>query len=151
MTSFDDVPPSAFFVSTEKALLDVPFILTELKRTYWGGWLTLPTVLTAIEHSLCFGLYHREHSLAKQVGYARVITDYATFAWICDVFVTKAHQRQGHGKFLLRVVLDHPDVRHRSCLLCTQDAQSLYRKFGFSEMTCLKRQGSSPDAPAHRS
>lgn len=151
MTSFDDAPPSQFFVSTEKALLDVPFVLAELKKTYWGGWLTLSTVLTAIDNSLCFGLYLREHGLHKQVGFARVITDYATFAWVCDVFVAKPYQQQGQGKFLLRVLLTHPDVKHRSCLLCTQDAQKLYKKFGFSEMTAMKRQGSSPDAPADHS
>jgi GNAT superfamily N-acetyltransferase len=148
--NFDDSPHTGdFFVSVDKTLLDVPLIATELKRTYWGGWLTLPTVLKSIDNSLCFGLYHNVPPAPVQVGFARVVTDYATFAWVCDVIVKKELQRRGLGKFLMTAVMNHPDVRHRSCLLCTKDAQGLYRKFGFSEMVCMKRPGSSPDAHPH--
>lgn len=143
--TFDDTP-GEYFVSTDKALLDTFFIIRELKATYWGGWLTPATVMRAIDHSLCFGLYVREPDPTaavqqRQIGFARVITDYATFAWICDVFVTDRYRAKGLATFMMNVVLGHPEVKPRSCLLCTKDAQGLYRKFGFEKFEAMKRQG----------
>ena len=142
MIGFDDVP-GEYFVSTDKALLDTFFVIQELKKTYWGGWLTPATVMRSIDHSLCFGLYQRdaEHATQQQVGFCRVITDYATFAWLCDVIVSDAHRHKGLSKFMLNVVIGHPEVKPRSVLLVTKDAQELYRKFGFHELTCMKRDG----------
>lgn len=150
-TPFDDSPHFGdFFVSSDKALLNVPFITTELKRTYWGGWLTLATVMKSIEHSLCFGLYQRRYAEIEegpvgysdhQIGFARIVTDYATFAWLCDVFVQQKYQGKGLGKFLVNAAMTHPEVRPRSCLLVTRDAQKLYAKFGFTPMTAMKRPG----------
>ena len=144
MNSFDDSPHlNDFFVSTDKTLLDVPFITDELTRTYWGGWLTLNVVMRSIDNSLCFGLYQRdaEHATQKQVGFCRVITDYATFAWLCDVIVAKPYQKRGLATFLMNIVMGHSDVRPRNCLLTTRDAHKLYAKFGFAPMEAMKRMG----------
>jgi len=150
MNSFDDSPHlNDFFVSTDKTLLDVPFITDELTRTYWGGWLTLNVVMRSIDNSLCFGLYYRPgwagnpHPLphTKQVGFARVVTDYATFAWICDVIIAKPYQKRGLATFLMNIVMGHSDVRPRNCLLTTRDAHKLYAKFGFVETAAMKRMG----------
>lgn len=140
--TFDDVP-GEFFVSTDKALLNVPWIVAELNRTYWGDWMKLSTVVTAIEHSLCFGLYRRgsPNEQPVQIGFARVVTDYATFAWLCDVIVSKEYRGKGLGKFLVYTATNHPQVKPRSVLLCTRDAHKLYAKFGFHSMEAMKRNG----------
>ena len=140
--NFDDVPhPDDFFVSTDKTLLDVPFVHSELRKTYWGSWMSLPTVLKAIDNSLCFGLYKRADGITRQLGFARVITDYATFAWICDVVIAESHRKKGLGKFMMNVIMSNPEVKPRSCLLTTRDAHGLYAKFGFTPYSAMKRQG----------
>ena len=139
-----------FYVSTDKKLLNVPWLLAELQKTYWGGWYTLPVLDAAIIHSLCFGLYHRTYAedenapvgcVDSQVGFARVVTDYATYAWVCDVLVADKYRHKGLGKFLMNVVLGHPDVRPRSCMLTTKDAHTMYEAFGFARFEAMKRQG----------
>ncbi len=88
-------------------------------------------VQRSIEHSLCFGVYHG----TQQVGFARVVTDYATFAWLCDVFVLESHRGQGLGKWLIESVVAHPDLGGRvSLLLATRDAHELYRRYGGFEI-----------------
>jgi GNAT superfamily N-acetyltransferase len=88
-------------------------------------------VRRSVENSLVFGVYRGE----EQVGFARVVTDYATFAYLADVFVLEAHRGRGVGKWLIEVVLSHPDLRGlRRWLLATGDAHELYRKYGFAEL-----------------
>jgi GNAT superfamily N-acetyltransferase len=140
---FDDVP-GQFFVSTEKPLLDTLLVFRELKKTYWGTWLSSAIVEKSIATSLCFGLYLRDvdgQPVNRQIGFARVVTDYATFCWLCDVFVVEKFRKQGLGKFLLHTVMQHPEVKGRSVLLCTKDAQKFYSRYGFTPMECLKRPG----------
>lgn len=133
-----DVP--RFFVSDDKEILDVPFIFQELKTSYFGSWREMNTVQRSIHHSLCFGLYQVDFEGGiKQIGFARVVTDYSTFAWICDVLVTRARQGQGLGKFLMQCVMGHPEVKPRSCLLSTHDAHGLYAQFGFKQFSAMKR------------
>jgi GNAT superfamily N-acetyltransferase len=139
-----------FFVSSDKSLLNVPLITNQLQHTYWGGWLTLPVVMKSIENSLCFGLYERRTAEAEdgpvgysdhQIGFARVVTDYATFSWLCDVFVQQQFQGKGLGQFLINAVMTHPEVSPRPCMLVTNDAQKLYARFGFTPMLAMKRPG----------
>jgi GNAT superfamily N-acetyltransferase len=118
-----------FSISTDKTKLDLEMICKFLSSAYWASNRSRETVLKSLEHSLCFGLYHNE----KQVGMARVITDHATFAYLCDVFVLEKYQGRGLGKFLMQTVLEHPDlIGLRRILLATKDAHGLYQQYGFN-------------------
>ena len=122
-----------YLISTDKARLDVRLIHETLSlSSYWAEGRTLDTVQKSLEHSLCFGLY----AGAQQVGFARVVTDYATFAWLCDVFVLASHQGQGLGKRLVETVVAHPELRNLAIfLLATRDAHELYHRYGgFEEL-----------------
>ena len=122
----------AYTISTDPQRLDVTLIHHYLSTsTYWATGRPLEVVRRSLEHSLCFGLYQG----AAQVGFARVITDYATFAWVADVFVLEAQRGQGLGTWLTEVIVGHPDLQgFRRWALATKDAQELYRKFGFGEL-----------------
>ena len=117
-----------YLISTHKARLDVELIHEFLsRRAYWAQGRTMATVQRSIEGSLCFGIYKG----AQQVGFARVVTDRATFAWLCDVFVVEAHRGQGLGKWLVESIVAHPDLQTlRIFLLATRDAHELYRRYG---------------------
>ncbi len=119
-----------YVISTERGRLDVELIQRFLdESSYWARGRTLETVRRSIEHSLNFGLYAAD---GAQVGFARIITDYATFAWMADVFVVEEHRGRGLGKWLVEVILAHPELQgFRRWLLATKDAHELYRQFGF--------------------
>lgn len=121
-------------ISTEKARLDLDVIHGFLTHAYWCRGIPRALVARAIEHSLCFGLYSRDTvNGSSQVGFARVVSDYATFAYVCDVFVLDEHRGKGHSKWLMECVLEHPELQglRRYCL-GTRDAQGLYERFGFA-------------------
>jgi GNAT superfamily N-acetyltransferase len=117
-----------FLISTDKARLDIALIHKFLSASaYWALGRRLETVRKSIEHSLCFGLY--EHD--RQVGFARVVTDYATFAWLCDVFILESYRGHGLSKWLVQCVIGHPDLQGlRRFMLATRDAHELYRTYG---------------------
>lgn len=120
-----------FSISTDKSKLDLSVIHNFLKRTYWAENIPLATVQKSIENSLCFGVYEG----CNQVGFARVITDYATFAYFSDVFILEEYRGRGLAKWLIASILEHPDLQGlRRWLLVTADAQEFYRKFGFQEL-----------------
>jgi len=119
-----------YVVSTDRALLDAPRIHAFLTRSYWSEGVTLEAVARSIEHSIPFGLYHG----GEQVGFARVITDHVTLAYVADVYVEEEHRGKGLGKLLMRAVSEHPELQGlRRWLLGTRDAHGLYRQFGFRE------------------
>ena len=115
-------------ISTDRARLDVRLIHEFLSQSaYWAQRRPLEIVQQSIEGSLCFGVYKG----AEQVGFARVVTDRATFAWLCDVFVVEAHRGLGLGKWLVECIVAHPDLQTlRTFLLSTRDAHELYRRYG---------------------
>jgi GNAT superfamily N-acetyltransferase len=117
-----------YTISTDKARLDVAAIHDFLSRSsYWALGRTIAVVETSIERSLCFGVY----AGAEQVGFARVVTDCCTFAWLCDVFIVEAHRGHGLGKWLVECVVGHPDLQGvRRFVLATRDAHELYRRHG---------------------
>ncbi len=121
-----------YAVSTERARLDIAFIHEFLgTKSYWARGRDFETVRRAVENSLPFGVYRG----ARQVGFARVVTDYATFAWLADVFVLEEFRGEGLGKWLVEVVLSHPDLQGlRRWTLATRDAHELYRRHGFVEI-----------------
>ena len=117
-----------YTISTDKAKLDLPLIHDFLNRvSYWAQGRSFETVQTSVEHSLCFGVY----AGSQQVGFARIVTDYATFSWLCDVFILESHRGRGLGKWLVECVVAHPDLRDvRLFTLATRNAHELYRRYG---------------------
>ena len=125
-----------FTISTDKSKLELELICTFLSGAYWANQRSTDTILKSLEHSLCFGLYHFE----TQIGMARVITDHATFAYLCDVFVLEDYRGQGLGKFLMQTVLEYPELTGlRRFLLATKDAHGLYSQFGFTGLNAPDR------------
>lgn len=124
-----------YAISTDTRYLDVPLIHKYLSgESYWAEGVPLEIVRKSIEGSIDFGLYEGDPLVgtAKQVGFARVVTDRATFAWLCDVFVLEPHRGKGLGRWLIETVLEHPDLQGlRNVLLATRDAHELYSSFGF--------------------
>lgn len=117
-----------YYISTDPDRLDVEFIHGFLDRSsYWAQGRPLSVVQKSLAHSLCFGVYHG----AEQVGLARVVTDHATFAWVCDVFIAEPHRGRGLSKWLIESVVTHPELRGlKRTLLATRDAHELYRRYG---------------------
>ena len=132
-----------YLISTDRSRLDVELIHNFLSRTsYWASGRTLEVVQRSIENSLGFGIYKEN----DQVGFARVVTDYATFAWIADVFVVPEHRGRGLSKWLMEVVMSHPQLQgFRRWVLATKDAHSLYARFGFIPMHRPERWMERPD------
>ena len=122
----------SYLISTDQARLDLNVIHDYLTNSsYWAVGRRLETVRRSIEHSLSFGLYENE----RQIGFARVVTDYATFAWLADVFVLEEARGKGLGTWLVEVILSHPELQgFRRWTLATKDAHEIYRKFGFREL-----------------
>jgi N-acetylglutamate synthase-like GNAT family acetyltransferase len=121
-----------YTISTDPARLDLEVIHDFLaNRSYWAKGIPRPLVKKAIEHSLCFGLYHQ----GRQIGFARVLTDYARFAYLMDVFVLEEFRGKGLGKWLMECVFGHPELQGvRRWMLATWDAHSLYAKYGFTPL-----------------
>ena len=125
-----------YTISTDKKQLDIDLIRKFLDTSYWAAGRSVETIRRSIENSIPFGVYKGN----QQVGFARVITDYATFAWIADVFVLEPHRGKGLSKWLMEVIIAHPDLQgFRRWVLATKDAHELYRRFGFTELTRPER------------
>jgi len=124
-------------VSTDKSLLDLEIIHAFLStRSYWARDRTKEQTRTAIEHSICFGLYDDD----KQIGFARVISDHATYAYLGDVFVLENHRGHGYSKMLMEAIVSHPELQGlRRWTLATKDAHGLYEQFGFTSLKFPER------------
>jgi GNAT superfamily N-acetyltransferase len=128
----DDAPREwrrdEFLISTDRRRLDIDVVHTYLSGSYWAAGMPRETLERAIGNSLSFGIYDG----ARLVGFARVITDRATYAYLSDVFVLESHRKRGLSKWLMECVLDHPDLQGlRRFALFTRDAQGLYERYGF--------------------
>lgn len=129
--SSTEVHRGPYVISTDPARLDASAISDYLARSYWASNRTRDQVDRSLANSLCFGLYHD----GRQIGFARVITDAATFAYLCDVYVLEEYRGEGLGKWLVETALAHPSLEGlRRWLLATRDAHELYRQFGFAEL-----------------
>jgi len=126
-----------FKISTDKGLLEKEMIFRYLNEvSYWAKGVSKETVLTSINNSMCFGVYKD----GKLIGFARVVTDKATFAYLCDVFILDGFRGLGLSKWLLQTILAHPDLQGlRRWLLATADAHGLYNQFGFMPLTSPER------------
>jgi GNAT superfamily N-acetyltransferase len=118
-----------FSISTEPSRFDLDMIHGYLSReTYWSLGIPREVLIRAIAGSLCFGIYEQE----RQIGFARVVTDRATFAYLCDVFVLPDYRGRGLSKWLMESIIGHPDLQGlRRFVLVTRDAHELYTQFGF--------------------
>jgi GNAT superfamily N-acetyltransferase len=126
----------AFTIDTDKARLQLETIHRFLSESYWAKGLPLDVLRRAIEGSLCFGVYDGD----DQVGFARVISDYATFAYLADVFVLESHRGRGLAGRLMHAVVSHPQLQGlRRWVLATRDAHGLYVKFGFAPIAAPDR------------
>jgi N-acetylglutamate synthase-like GNAT family acetyltransferase len=117
-------------IDTDPSRLDLGFVHAFLSRSHWAQGIPFATMQRAIDNSIPFGLYKD----GRQIGFARVVTDHATFAYLADVFVVEAERGKGYGKRLLAAVLGHPGLQGlRRWLLGTRDASDFYRQLGFGE------------------
>lgn len=133
-----------FVISTDPARLDLDVIHGFLTNCYWAKGIPREIVARSIEHSLCFGIYdeggdgisvlaEEKRTGAHQVGFARVISDFATVAYLGDVFVLESHRGRGLSKWMMECVIQHPALQGlRRWILLTRDAHALYAKFGFT-------------------
>ncbi|MFZ5881157.1 MAG: GNAT family N-acetyltransferase [Chloroflexota bacterium] len=125
-----------FLISTDPARLDVEAIVDMLSRAYWAAGRPRERTERALQNSLVFGVYDG----ARQVGLARVVSDYAIFAYLCDVFIHEEYRGQGLGKWLMQTIMEHPDLQGlRRWTLATADAHGLYRQYGFEALTAPDR------------
>ena len=128
--------PQRYVISTDAALLDLDVIHGFIAQSYWAKAVPKALVEKMIRHSLCFGVYEG----TTQVGFARIISDFATFAYLADVFILPEHRGKGLSKALMETILAHPDLQGlRRWMLVTLDAQGLYGQFGFKEVANPER------------
>lgn len=121
-----------YTISTNKDILNIPYIHAFLTTSYWAEGIPLDTVQRSIAGSLCFGVYKGE----QQVGFARVISDEATYAYLADVFIDETERGKGLSKWLVEVILQYPTLQGiRRFELRTRDAHGLYAQFGFTPLT----------------
>jgi GNAT superfamily N-acetyltransferase len=117
-------------ISTDPSRLDLDMIHGYLARSYWARGIPRDVLARALAHSLCFAAFAGD----RQVAFARVVTDRATFGYVSDVFVLESHRGRGVGERLMAAIMTHPDLQGlRRLTLFTRDAHGLYRKFGFGE------------------
>ena len=136
-----------YTISTDRARLDLDFTLRLLHTTSWGAGMTLAVLERAAANSVCFGVY----GSGQQIGFGRVVSDLATYAYLTDFVIAEEHRGKGLGSWLVECVLAHPDFQHlRRVALVTLSAQKLYAPFGFTEgsgaLVYMERRRSSGDA-----
>jgi len=133
MSNHYEATKGDYIISTNPAKLDVDAIHHYLSQeSYWAAGIPKPVVEKSVNNSLCFGLYYKD----AQVGFARLVTDKATFAYLADVFVITAHRGKGLSKWLMQTIHAHPELQNlRRWWLGTKDAHSLYEQFGWTRIT----------------
>jgi GNAT superfamily N-acetyltransferase len=126
-----------FVISTDRARLDLDVIHTFLTNCYWAKGIPREVVAKSIDHSLCFGIYDGR---SAQVGFARVVSDFATVAYLGDVFVLESHRGHGLSKWMMECITQHPSLQGlRRWILLTRDAHGLYSQFGFTPVKAPER------------
>ena len=128
-----------FTLSDDPTRFDFDYIESGLRTTYWAGDRPRAVIEAAFRNSLGFGLYHSGPGAPRQVGFARVVTDKVNFSWIADVFIDPSLRGKGLGKWMLRCILEHPDVKDTRQALATQDAHTFYEQLGFVRREVLRR------------
>ena len=130
------VTKNNYIITDKKSKIDIDYVHDFLTKSYWSPGVKLQIVKKAMQGSLCFGIYNKD----KQIGYARMITDKATFAYLADVFIEEKFRGRGLGKWLVEVILAHPGLQGlRRIMLATKDAHQLYEQCGFTSITNPER------------
>jgi len=125
-----------FLISTDPQRLNLDAICDMLSRAYWANGRSRELIARYLRYSLVFGVYDG----VRQVGLARIVSDYSTFAWLCDVFIHEEYRGRGLGKWLMESILAHPDLQGlRRIVLATQDAHGLYAQYGFTPLASPER------------
>jgi GNAT superfamily N-acetyltransferase len=122
-----------FWITDENQAADIGFITQELNKTYWAEGRSHETVEKSVRNSVMFSLFDGD----RPVGFARIVTDYSTFAWLCDVCIHPDYRGKKLGVWLMECVLQHPSTHVRLNLLATRDAHGLYAKFGYKDKDCM--------------
>ena len=124
-------PFNDYEITTDPSRFDIKAIHAFLKESYWSPGIAFEVVERAIKNSLCFSILQE----GRQVGFARVISDFTTFGYLADVYVLETHRGQGLSKWLMQTILTHPDLQGlRRFMLATRDAHGLYHQFGFQAL-----------------
>jgi len=124
-----------YVLSDDKRRLDLDAIMGLLAMSYWANDRPRNVMDKAIQHSVCFGLYHR----GRLAGFARAVTDHATFTWVCDVILQPDHRGRGLGTWMMKCFLEHPDLQTASYHLRTEDAHGLYERLGFQRVESMRK------------
>lgn len=120
-----------YLITTDPAKTDLDAVCDMLAKSYWANARKREVIQRSIENSLCFNMYDG----VRQIGFARIITDHAVFAYLCDVFIEEEYRGRGLGKWLMECILSYPSLRNiKRIELATRDAHELYRKYGFTEV-----------------
>ena len=123
-----EITNGPYLVTTDPERLDLDAVHAYLSRSFWATGISKELVAKAMTHSLCFGLFHER----TQIGFARIVTDHSTYAYLCDVYVLENYQGRGLGKWMVEFVMTHPELQGlRRFQLVTRDAHGLYSRFGF--------------------
>jgi len=131
-----NIEKNNYLVSTDKNKINVAYVHEFLSQSYWSPGVPVKVVKKAMKGSVCFGVYYKD----KQVGYARMVTDKATFAYLADVFIDEDHRGKGLAKWLVETILAHPQLQGlRRILLATKDAHKLYEQCGFTSINNPER------------
>jgi GNAT superfamily N-acetyltransferase len=124
----------------DKTVVDVDVVHALLQQSYWANERPKEMIARSLEHSLCFSVLKD----GGQIGFARVVTDYAVFSWIADVIIDPRFRGQGIGKFLMQCVTEHPAIKHTMQTLCTKDAHGLYERYGFMRNEFMRKRPEKP-------
>lgn len=136
-----------YAISTDSSRFDLDLIHSFLSSSYWAEGIPRDVVKRSIENSLCFGIFDHD----QQVGFARVITDRATFAYLGDVFIIESHRGRGLSKELMKTIMEHPELQGlRRWSLVTRDAHGLYEQFGFKSLSNAQRHMERYDAEVYK-
>ena len=134
--AYSDITKGPFSATAERQRIDVDAVHAFLTRCFWARGISRELVAKSIAHSLCFGLFHEK----AQIGFARVVTDYSTYAYLCDVYVLEDYRGKGLGKWMMEFLMGHPELQGlRRFQLATRDAHGLYRPFGFERLVKPER------------
>jgi GNAT superfamily N-acetyltransferase len=125
---YPDITNGSYSVTADRRRIDVDAVHAFLTRCFWARGISKELVAKSISHSLCFGVFDAD----AQVAFARIVTDYSTYAYLCDVYVLEEHRGKGLGKWMIDFVMMHPELQGlRRFQLVTRDAHGLYTRFGF--------------------